>query len=138
MSQPTDVDRVFEAWQQRQARPEFCKLTEGRRRLILRALKDYSAEDVLALIDFAFDSNNPQARYWRGDNRDGRKYLDLTNILAGADRLPGRIEKALIWREDGDDEEADDPEAGEDATEMMRRLTNRAPSGPVFGKGSHE
>lgn len=116
------AEKVYFAWRSRQRAPERCKLTEARRKLIRRALRDYEVEEVVALIVYAYEADEPGPRYWRGDNRQGRTYLDLTNLLSDAARLPGRVEAALAWVEsDGAGEPIEDP------TAMLSALANRAP-----------
>lgn len=98
------VQRVFAAWQARQARPDLCRLTDDRKRLIKARLREYSADDLCALIDYAWDADEADARFWRGENAESRTYLDLENLFR-VSKLAGRVEKALAWRgDDGDDD----------------------------------
>lgn len=105
-----DVEAIFEAWRGRQKRPHLCRLTEDRKDLIRKRLRlGYSVQDFLALIEYAYKSNDPGPRWWRGENPNSRTYLDLDNLFRkGA--LASRIEAALNWKEDGSStaEEADD------------------------------
>ena len=43
MAKKADVDRIWTAWLQRQKRPDLCRLTEHRRKLLARALDDLLA-----------------------------------------------------------------------------------------------
>lgn len=100
-SVPTaEVVRVFESWRRRQQRPRLCRLTDERRDLIRRRLAlGYTEEDLAILFEFAFESDEPAPRFWRGDNPRCRKYLGLDNLLRKTP-LGDRIEQALAWRED--------------------------------------
>lgn len=92
-----EIVSVFEGWRARQARPNVCRLTEDRSDLIrARLSKGYSVDDLLTLVRYAFESQEADARFWRGDNARGRKYLDLANLLR-AGKLAGRVEKARVW-----------------------------------------
>lgn len=102
-----EVTRVFEDWRRRQKRPEACRLTDDRIDLIrARMAKGYEVEDFLALFEYAWEADSPEARFWRGDNSRRRTYLDLANLLR-AGKLAGRIESAMNWRLDKQDRESD-------------------------------
>lgn len=126
------AEQVFEFWRARQKRPDWCKLTKPRRKLIERALRDYEARDLCALVAYAYEADEPGPRFWRGDNRDGRTYLDLTNLLSDAARLPGRVEAALAWveRMDAGPEEQADP-TPDNPVAWLRALADRAPGEAV-------
>lgn len=123
------AEQVFAYWRARQRAPDRCKLTQPRRKLIERALRDYEARDLCALICYAYEADEPGPRFWRGDNRDGRTYLDLTNLLSDAARLPGRVEAALAWvdRVDGVDDADPSSTDPEDPTAWLRALADRVP-----------
>ena len=94
-----EIEQVFEVWRSRQARPSVCRLTEDRQDLIrARLAKGYSVEDLRILLEYAWESPEADARFWRGDNSRGRSYLDLANLLR-AGKLAGRVEKARAWVE---------------------------------------
>lgn len=121
------VEQVFEFWRAKQRRPERCKLTEGRRKLILRALKDHDVRDLCALVAYAYESEDAGPRFWRGENRAGRTYLDLTNLLSDRNRLPGRVESALDWLDRVDDGAEDGVIDTDDATALIAALVHRRP-----------
>ena len=99
-----DVERVFEAWQRRQARPQWNRLTDEREKLIRARLKlGYTADELITLVDFAYDSDHDSARFWRGErtghHRGPRKtYLDLENLLR-VHKLGARIPVVMEWAE---------------------------------------
>lgn len=115
------AEQVFLRWRGYQARPKACKFTAARRKLVNRSLADYEVEDLVALVDYAYRADEPGPKFWRGDNRQGRTYLDLVNLLSNAARLPGRVEAALAWVAKGAQEVPEDP------TEMLAALARRAP-----------
>jgi len=118
----TPAEQVYRFWLGYQRRPRLCKLTDARRKLIRRALADYEVEDLVALVRYAYEASEPGPKFWRGDNRTGRTYLDLTNLLSDAKRLPGRVEAAVAWVEEGQGEEE-----VEDPTATLAALARRAP-----------
>jgi len=91
------VARVFQAWAKRQAAPDRCRLGDASRRMIRSALRDASEGDLLTLIDYAYDADEPGPRYWRGENDMKRTYLGLDNLLV-AKKLAGRVQDATAWR----------------------------------------
>ena len=129
----TPAERVFLYWRARQRAPDRCKLTQPRRKLIDRAMRDYDARELCALICYAYEADEPGPRFWRGDNRDGRTYLDLTNLLSDAARLPGRVEAALAWvdRVEGATDREDAEATPDDPTAWIRALADRAPGEPA-------
>lgn len=124
------INAVFEAWRARQRLPAACKLTAPRRKLIEAAVKDHGTDDLLALVRYAYDADEPGPRFWRGDNRQERTYLDLTNLLVRS-KLAGRVEAALAWVMDGGAEA--DPT---DPTAMLAQLARRAPGEPARDVGT--
>jgi len=89
----TPEEQVYLFWRARQKRPNLCKLTAPRKRLLRGALRDYEARDLCALVVYAYESDAKGPRFWReGD------YLDLVNLLVGKN-LAGRMEKAVDWHE---------------------------------------
>lgn len=113
---PDDVAAVFAAWRATRPRPKLCKLTTARRKQISKALQDYTAADLLALIRYANQAQTAEARFWRGENDRGQEYLDLMNLLR-ISKLDGRIERAILWAE-GQASEAAAEAAGVDLGPM--------------------
>ena len=116
---------VFDEWRSRQARPGSCKLTDSRRRLLVSALREYKAPDLVLLVRYAYESDEPAPRFWRGENASGRTYLDLENLLRKG-KLPGRVELAQGWDETGDTGPAE-----EGHVDLIRALANRSPGQSV-------
>lgn len=123
----TPAEQVFGWWQRRQRIPSACKLTDDRRKLLNRALQTYSAHDLCILVEYAYTSQEPGPRFWRGENDSRRTYLDLSNLLR-ASKLPGRVEAALAWAAHGDEPSDENEEI--DPVAMQRALTRRAPGEP--------
>lgn len=121
------AEQVFEFWLAYQKRPDLCKLTVARRKLLKRALKDYDALDLCALVKYAYEANEPGPKYWRGDNRQDRTYLDLVNLLSDAARLPGRVEKAVTWLDAREAAPATSQAIEDDPTAFLAALARRAP-----------
>lgn len=95
-----EIELVFESWRVRQRRPHACRLTEDREELIRKRLsKGYTVDDLRLLFEYAWESGEADARFWRGDNANRRTYLDLANLLR-AGKLAGRVEKAANWKAD--------------------------------------
>lgn len=124
------AEQVFLYWRGFQARPKVCKLTLGRRKLLKRALVDYEPLELAALVLYAYESSDPGPKFWRGDNRTGRTYLDLTNLLSDAARLPGRVESAMNWSDSRAAADAQIPgsvDVEEDPTALLAALARRVP-----------
>lgn len=121
------VAQVFNFWLRHQEHPGRCRLTDGRKRLITSALRDYDVAEVCALVAYAYEADEPGPRFWRGENNRGRTYLDLTNLLSDAKRLPGRIEAALEWVDRKAAGETETVVPQDDATQVMQALINRVP-----------
>jgi len=101
------IQAVFNAWKERQKRPSICRLTKERKRLIKKALEDgYTEKDLVALIKYAYESNDAGPRFWRGQNQQKRIYLDLVNLLR-INKIAGRVEDALNWELDLNEAEED-------------------------------
>lgn len=92
----TDIKTVFEKWRSYQPRPNICRLTDARKKLIGARLKDFSAEELEVMIKWVFESNEYGPRWLRGDNPERRTYLDLQNILRST-KVPQRVEAAFRW-----------------------------------------
>lgn len=102
-----DVDRVIEAWQARQARPR--KVTaEFREKVTARLRLGYSADDLVLMFRWVWESNERNPRWLRGENPDGVKYLTMDNLLV-KDKLSDRVAAAQDWA-DRQGSSADDAE----------------------------
>lgn len=116
MASKEDIATVFEAWRAGQKRPGLCRLTPARAKLIAARLERASAEDLATLMQYAYEAETPEARWWRGED-GGMSYLGLDNLLR-IGKLDDRIDRAREWvgeSDDGDlvtrqDEGADDLE----------------------------
>lgn len=120
------VQRVFDVWRSYRPNPTYCKLTQARRKLLTARLRDYSADDLIALVRYANEADVGECRFWRGENDRRQEYLDLVNLLR-ISKLDGRVERALLWR---DQQEA---EAAVEASGLdlgpMGHLLRRGPQG---------
>lgn len=92
-----DVLQVWEEWRQRQDRPGACALG-AIRPVIEGALRQASAEQLCALVRYAYEADEPGPAFWRGANTSGMTYLGLDNLLV-AKKLPKRLQDALRWVE---------------------------------------
>lgn len=121
-----DVQRVFSAWRRYRPRPDYCRLTLTRRKLIAARLRDYTADDLYWLMVYANEADAAECRFWRGQNDRRAEYLDLTNLLR-VQKLDGRVERALLWRD------AQTAQAAEEARGMdlgpLALLRGGGPSG---------
>lgn len=104
-----DINRVYEAWLQRQKRPDLCRFTTDRADLIRKRLQlGYEAADFILLIRWVHESNEDGPRWLRGENPRKKSYLDLTNLLR-REKLAPRIEAARLWEEaDGESKPQDE------------------------------
>lgn len=101
-----DVVQVWEAWRSRQKRPHCCLFTIDRAELIRKKLSlGYPVDAMLALIEYAYEADTNEARFWRGENDRRTVYLDLKN-LTWDEKIGGRVQRALEWREDQKNREA--------------------------------
>jgi hypothetical protein len=92
-----DIKRVFTEWLLIAARPTTCRLTLDRQDLIRWRLQlGYTADDLVLLLRYARESDDPGPRWWRGDNPNGRRYLDLRNLLRRS-KLADRVDAARAW-----------------------------------------
>ena len=77
-----EIRSVFEEWQKRQSRPAACVFNRPAQDIIKSPLKGgFTALQLRALIEFAYEADHPAARFWRGDNKDRRKYLGIDNMF---------------------------------------------------------
>jgi hypothetical protein len=93
-----DVNAVWEGWRDRQVKPGACRLGGAITTLIQSALGESSPEQLIALIAYAYDSDEAGPRFWRGENGNGRTYLGLDNLLV-AKKLQGRLQLVSVWLE---------------------------------------
>jgi uncharacterized phage protein (TIGR02220 family) len=95
-----NVEKVFEFWASKQKRPQVCKLTEERRKLIKnRMANGYTHEELILIIKYFYESNSDDARWMRGHNPSRRKYLGLDNLFRKK-KLGDRLELAKNWEAD--------------------------------------
>lgn len=100
MSKDDDVTAVWKFWASRQRRPDLCRLTADRRKLIADRLRlGYDPTDLIVLFRYAFEADEPRARFWRGDNDRGETYLGLDDLLR-VTKLGDRVVRAHHWAED--------------------------------------
>lgn len=118
------IGSVWIAWLAQQKRPDLCRFTAHREKLIGTALKDVSAADLRTLIAFAYESDHRQARWWQGQNPRRKRYQSLEFLLQPT-KLALRVELALRWREgvleDGDADLVDEESDGESDGYLARR-----------------
>ena len=101
------IQQVFEEWKKRQRRPQLCRLTKDRLALIAARINDgYTAQDLIDVIQYAFESADAGPRFWRGENQQRRTYLDLSNLFR-ITKLASRVELAVNWRLDLEEGEKD-------------------------------
>ena len=87
----SDVQDVYNAWRDRQARPNACHLGPAARRTIESALKETKGNRLITFIKYAYESDDSPARFWRGQNQQQRTYLGLDNLLQTG-KLEGRLQ----------------------------------------------
>ena len=91
-----DILAVWEVWRDKQSRPELCHLGPGAKGIITKALREAAKDSLTHLIKYAYESNDPGPRYWRGQNDSGRTYLGLDNLLQ-IGKLSSRLQAAAEW-----------------------------------------
>lgn len=107
-----EVERVFSAWRDQRAawlerradagvgsgQGQAPRLTVERVKLIRAALRDYSADDLICLLDYAFNADEGNAPFWRGESRDsnGSTYVGLDNLFRKT-KIDDRIDRATEW-----------------------------------------
>ena len=89
---------VWNAWKNRQRRPASCHLGAGSKKIIVGALKEAEAKDMVSLIAYAYEADEAGPRYWRGENQQGRTYLGLDNLLR-VTKLASRLQMVVAWVE---------------------------------------
>ena len=118
------VVRVWESWRDRQERPGACVLGDAARGLIAKAMKEATADQLVTLFRYAWESDEAGPRYWRGHNDRQRKYLGLDNLLVRS-KLAGRIQAALTWEATVQDQGIQ--EDGTDLGPMARYRSRKRP-----------
>lgn len=91
-----EVARVWGAWRDRQARPGACVLAEPVQRQVRAALQQATADQLVQLVAFAYEADEPAARFWRGQNDQRRTYLGLDNLLR-LGKLADRLQLVEQW-----------------------------------------
>lgn len=107
------AEAVFELWRSYQRSPDRCSLTDTRKKLLYARLRSQTGETLCALMRYAFESDTPEARFWRGGNAEQREYLDLENLLR-VKTLDDRVERALAWVDGEDPHDPDGPKDDDD------------------------
>lgn len=136
-----DVSILYEAWRSRQPRPDLVRFTAERRRLISARLRlGYSLTDLLALVRYMYESDDDRPRFCRGENDEGRTYLDLENLLR-VSKLGERVPLALAWLEGVDGGGGGDGGGSGGAPPVARSARRPAPAqareGEDEGGGRH-
>lgn len=54
------------------------------------------------MVRYAYESDDPTCRFWRGDNDRGEEYLGLDNLMR-VGKLGDRVSRALAWAADIDE-----------------------------------
>ena len=138
----TPAEQVYRFWLRFRVRPDLCKLTPARRKVMERAFAEgYEARDLAVLVLYAHIADEGGPRFWRGENARRRRYLDVVNLFSDRARLAGRIEDAWVWysaRGSGAPQHAEEPKS---STSRLLSLSRRAPSSswrreerPTFGE----
>lgn len=91
------VQEVWAAWRDRQKRPDSCRFTPASQSTIRGALQQARWQDLVTLIEYAYESADSTARFWRGENSGKRTYLGLDNLFRAA-KLQGRLQLVLEWK----------------------------------------
>lgn len=95
-----EAQLVWEAWRKYQRRPEICRFTQDRAKLIRERLGlGYQAEDLIAVVRWANECQERMPRFLRGENDRRTAYLDLESLFREC-HLGGRVEAARNWIED--------------------------------------
>lgn len=97
---PSDeqVQAVFAAWQATRPNPQLVVLTQARASAVRARLREgHTVEQLVALVEYAHRGDSNEARWWRGDNPEGREYTDLVNLLRASKTAP-RVERAWAWK----------------------------------------
>jgi hypothetical protein len=119
-----DVERVWAAWRDRQARPGACVLAEAVQRQVRAALQQATADQLVQLVAFAYEADEPAARFWRGQNDQRRTYLGMDNLLR-LGKLADRLQLVEQWAA------RQQPSGGGDGTDLgpLAAYRRRGPAG---------
>lgn len=102
------VDRVYRAWAGGQVDADGdpvnlpTSASPIQRRMILAAMKEAAkdpaeaAEALILIFMYVYGADEKPARYLRGQNSDGRKYLGLDNLTV-ASKVQSRLAFARAW-----------------------------------------
>ena len=66
--------------------------------MIRAALQESSVEQLIDLIVYAYEADEPGPRFWRGENSHNRTYLGLDNLMV-ASKLQGRLQLVAVWKD---------------------------------------
>ena len=97
--EPTDeqVQAVYSTWRALRPNPQLVVLTPARASAIRARLREgHTMAQLVALVVYAHQGDSNEARWWRGDNPEGREYMDLVNLLR-ATKTAARVERAWAW-----------------------------------------
>lgn len=133
-----DVQAVYTAWLGCLSSPERSTLTAVAARLIRGALEDHSVDEVVTLMRYAAEADEPRARFWRGeapDGQDGATYLGLDNLLART-KLQGKIMLAMEWA--GAEEHGDTHDDALGPLAAYREPQRQAPEDRPMGRPKPE
>jgi len=102
-----DILIIWEAWRKRQIYPDRCVCSGPIRSSIRSSLEQATVDSIVDLFEFAFDSDEPAAKFWQGQNAQKRKYLGLDNLLR-ANKLQDRLQLVYAWK---DAKDSDGPQS---------------------------
>lgn len=88
---------VYNEWKNRQVRPNACIFSWPVQNIIIQTLSHITVEQAKGIIRFAYEAKHPNARFWRGDNKRGKKYLGLDNLFRKS-RLAARVQMYEEWK----------------------------------------
>jgi len=134
----SEVSTVYEEWKKRQVRPAACKLGPATQETIRGGLRNATVEQIVNLIRYAYEADEPGPKFWRGGNQSGRKYLGLDNLLVGK-KIESRLQMVSEWLETERKSTAmgDGTDLGPMAAYRSRRRTTRD-GGAVGQQGALE
>ena len=91
--QPSEVEQVFQYWQQRQLCPARCLLSPVREKRLQKLLKTYTVAELLLVIRWVYESDDDRAVYLRVQG-----YTDVLEIFR-FDKVDARLEMAQAWND---------------------------------------
>ena len=95
-----DQARVWESWKSRHPRAGNKNGLPTKKDLssLKKALADFVADDLVALIDYAHDSDENGPMWWRGeDPKAKRKWMTSLGWLLGPEKIGDRVQMARDW-----------------------------------------